>query len=99
MPDINGTVYAEIEAEREYQIRKWGLADDRDSNTPPDFVSYIANYSTKWQDGTFRPYTPEVVDAYRKAMIQTATLAVAAVLALDEQRKTHGRAFFERPRE
>jgi len=58
MPDINGTVYAEIEAEREYQIRKWGLADDRDSNTPPDFVSYIANYSTKWQDGTFRGRLP-----------------------------------------
>jgi hypothetical protein len=90
------TIYDEIEAERCYQIDKWGLSADRELNTPADFISYIANYSTKWQDGSYRPYTSDLVDDYRKAMIQTATLAVAAVLALDFQREHTQRAFFEK---
>jgi hypothetical protein len=89
----------EIRAEREYQKNKWGDEVDVTVNTPNDFVSYIAHHSTRWFDGGFTPYTSDVVDTYRKQMIKTATLAVAAVEALDKQRETNGQAFFEDVRE
>lgn len=90
------TVYDEIKAERDYQVERWGLRADKELNTPNDFVSYISCYSTRWFDNTFEPYCSETVDAYRKAMVKVATLAVAAIEALDEQRAENGRAFFEK---
>lgn len=89
-------ILSEIREEREYQKNKWGTDADVTLNTPNDFVSYIAHHSTRWFDGGFEPYAPEVVDAYRTQMIKTAALAVAAVEALDAQRGDGGSAFFEK---
>ena len=88
-------VLEEIKAEREYQIEKWGTDADVKLNTPNDFVSYISHHASKWFNGGFEPYNSDVVDAYRKQMIKVAALAVAAVEALDAQRVTEGKAFFE----
>lgn len=72
-------VVKEIVAEREYQVKKWGDTNDLYVNTPMDFVGYIANHSTRWFGGGFRPYSREVLENYRKQMIKTAALAVAAI--------------------
>jgi hypothetical protein len=90
------TVYDEIKAERDYQVERWGTKADTELNTPNDFVSYIAHYATRWLDGTFEPYRAETADAYRTSMVKVATLAVAAVEALDAQRADSGHAFFEK---
>ncbi len=67
----------EIDAEREYQIQKWGDADDT-INTPNDFVAYLTHYSTKWFNGTFAPYDTETLVRFRDSMIKNAAIAVAA---------------------
>ena len=90
------TIYDEIKAERDYQVERWGMKADTTLNEPNDFAAYIANYATRWQDGTFAPYCSETLDAYRECMVKVATLAVAAVEALDEQRADGGKAFFEK---
>lgn len=89
------SVYDEIRKEREYQDGKWGHKADDTLNTPNDFIAYMNAYSTRWFPGGFTPYTPEVVDAYRKSMLKTAALAVAAIESLDRQRQEKGSAFFE----
>lgn len=77
-------VLHEIDDERDYQVKKWGVdADDR-INTPMDFVGYIAYYSTRWFDGGFRPYKRETLEKFRSQMIKTAALAVAAIEAVDK---------------
>lgn len=88
----------EIKVEREYQKDKWGDSVDKTVNSPNHFVSYIAHHTSNWFNGGFAPYSKETVDAYRESMIKTATLAVAAVEALDEQREENesGKAFFEK---
>lgn len=88
-------VLEEIAAEREYQQERWGNEADDKLNTPNDFVSYIGNYSTKWFPGGFTPYNPDTVDAFRKSMIKTAALAVAAVESIDRQRGAAGQTFYE----
>lgn len=88
-------IYDEIRNERDYQKKRWGDEADVKVNTPNDFVSYIAHYSTRWFDGGFTPYPKETIDKYRTQMIKTAALAVAAVEALDRQHKDGGSAFFE----
>lgn len=85
----------EVRKEREYQKEKWGFKADTQLNTPNDFVSYISHHSTKWFEGGFEPYPPEVVDEYRKQMVKVAALAVAAIEGLDYQRGNNGNAFFE----
>ncbi len=67
----------EIDAEREYQIQKWGDADDS-INTPNDFVAYLSHYSTRWFNGTFAPYNTETLVRFRDSMIKNAAIAVAA---------------------
>lgn len=92
---MENKVLEEIAKEREYQKEKWGIKADLEDNTPNDFAAYIAHHSSKWFNGGFTPYPTEIVDAYRKAMVKTAALAVAAIEALDEQRANNGKAFFE----
>lgn len=88
-------ILEEVAKERQYQQERWGNTADDTVNTPNDFVTYVANYSTKWFPGGFTPYTPETVDAFRKSMIKTAALAVAAVESIDRQRQAQGQTFYE----
>ena len=88
-------ILKEIDAEREYQINKWGDEVDVKINRPSDFISYIVKYSTSWYDGTFFPFKTSTVDAFRRSMIKVAAIAVAAVEALDKQRAEDGSAFYE----
>jgi hypothetical protein len=88
-------ILKEIAAEREYQEGKWGNTADDILNLPNDYVSYISAYSTRWFPGGYLPYSPETVDAFRKSMIKTAALAVAAVESLDRQRSDGGTTFYE----
>lgn len=89
----------EIDKEREYQEGKWGNNADDTVNTPNDFVSYVAAYSTKWFPGGFMPYNPKTTDDFRTSMIKTAALAVAAVESIDRQRSESGHTFYEGVRE
>lgn len=88
-------ILSEINAERTYQENKWGNDTDDTENEPNDFVSYMANYSSKWFPGGFLPYSTETVDAFRTSMIKTAAIAVAAVESIDRQRQEGGHAFYE----
>lgn len=69
--------------EREYQISRWGTEADRDKNTPNDWVSYIANYATKWQPGEYAPYDRKALKRFRENMIKVATLACSAAVETD----------------
>lgn len=73
----------EIEAERTYQTEKWGTDADLKVNTPMDFVGYIANHSSRWFGGGFRPYSRETLQAFRRQMIKVGALAVAAIEHVD----------------
>lgn len=85
--DRRAEIFKEIEAERDYQDKRWGGPGvDDEKNKPNDWVSYIAKYSTRWQDGTFFPYIPETEDEFRKCMVKVAALAVAAIEQVDRQR-------------
>lgn len=77
------SIYDEIKAEREYQKEKWGVEKDDTLNTPNDWVAYIANHSSRWFPGGFRPYSEEVVADFRTQMVKVATLAVAAIESVD----------------
>jgi hypothetical protein len=66
-----------IDGEREYQIQRWGTADE-EINMPNDFVAYMAHYSTKWFNGQFAPYNLETLVRFNEAMVKTAAIAVAA---------------------
>ena len=85
----------EISDEREYQEGKWGNDADDQINTPNDFIAYMNAYSTRWFPGGFTPYTPETVDAFRKSMVKTAAIAVAAIESVDRQRDEAGHTFYE----
>jgi hypothetical protein len=76
-------VIEEIQAEREYQRQKWGTEADLKVNTPMDFVGYIANHSSRWFGGGFRPYSRDTLGAFRIQMIKVATLAIAAIEHVD----------------
>ena len=69
-------IFDSIQTEREYQDQKWGTAFD-DKNTANDWVAYIAEYSSRGCS-----YENDV-QAFRTAMLKTATLAVAALEATD----------------
>jgi hypothetical protein len=92
---IRSTILSEIDKERTYQEGKWGNETDDTVNTPNDYVTYMAAYSTKWFPGGFTPYSAETVNAFRKSMVKTAALAVAAVESIDRQREEAGHTFYE----
>jgi hypothetical protein len=69
-------ILEDIRKEREYQVGKWGDEFDN-KNTANDWVTYIAMYATA---GARMDASPE---DFRTAMIKVATLAVAALEAID----------------
>ena len=77
VPYDRNYVLNRISEERDYQDHKWGDSDDL-QNTPADFITYINHYSTRYLDGTFRPYSAETLFKFREGMIQSAAIAVAA---------------------
>ena len=77
------SIYQEVQAEREYQIKKWGNKADLEINRPMDFVGYIAHHSTRWFNGGFAPYNRATLDDYRREMVKVAALAVAAIESVD----------------
>lgn len=97
MTGFRDGILKEVATERDYQEGKWGNETDDSVNTPNDFVSYVAAYSTKWFPGGFLPYNPVTVEAFRTSMVKTAALAVAAVESIDRQRETLGHTFYEQP--
>ena len=89
-------IFNEIEAERYHQENRWGNDSDDTANDPHDFAAYIALYSNRWMDGQLPPtYTKNSLDNWRRDMIKTAALCVAAVESFDRQREKNGKAFYE----
>lgn len=78
------TIFAEVDAERQYQETKWGNDNDDKANLE-DWVSWISHHSSRWFPGGFRPHTKETRTAFRKQMVKVAALAVAAIEAIDRQ--------------
>lgn len=92
---MTNPIFNEIAKEREYQVGRWGNDTDDTVNEPNDFVAYMMAYSTRWFPGGFAPYSPETVDAFRKSMVKTAAIAVAAIESIDRQREEAGHTFYE----
>lgn len=65
-------IFGNINAEREYQDRKWGTEFDS-KNTVNDWVTYITNYLGKASTIPFNENT------FRVNMYKVAALAVAAL--------------------
>jgi hypothetical protein len=74
-------VYEEIKAERARQDEKWGAAHD-DSLPIPTWVALLAERV----GSALTAYLSRDRSAYRRRLVQTAALAVAAVESLDRQR-------------
>lgn len=92
-------ILKEINAEREYQVNKWGNDADDTKNSPNDFVAYISHHASRWFNGGFAPYDAATVAAFRKQMIKTAALAVAAIESLDRQTRDVGAPFYQKETE
>lgn len=75
--NMRAFILDKINAEREYQIHRWGDLDEL-FNMPNDFVAYMSHYSTKWFDGQVAPYNMETMIRFNAMMIKTAAIAVAA---------------------
>lgn len=89
------SVLDEIAAERRHQDQKWGHRIDDNVNTPWHWGTYLSQYATKWQIGSFAPLNHRLVEDFRRRMIQVAAIAIAAVESLDRQRAEKGNAFYE----
>jgi len=85
----------EIRGERDYQVGKWGTAQDDTENTPWMWAAYISQYATRWMVGTFMPLKTDVTDQFRKCMVKVATLAIAAIESIDRQREGMDKTFYE----
>jgi len=72
-------IYAAIQAERDYQDKKWGGAANDDRNTSYEWVAWIAAYLTKWLHVSVPPLS------FRDCMVKVAALAVAAIESCDRQ--------------
>lgn len=92
---IRESILEEVHDEREYQQVKRGDKVDDVANEPAHWISIIAYRATTWMISTNRPYNREIVDRFRKAMIEVAATAVAAVESIDRQRGAKGHAFYE----
>lgn len=85
----------EISKERVEQDKRWTNESDDKNNCPFTWMAVIAETSSSWMVGQVSPFPKETVDSFRKAMLQTAAVAVAAIESIDRQRETNGSAFFE----
>ena len=88
-------IFAEIEAELNYQDERWGHAPDDKLNSPNDWVSYISHHATRWFSGGFAPYKAATVDTFRTQMVKVAALAISAIKSIDRQRAAKGRPFYQ----
>ncbi len=79
-------ILEEIRAERQHQRQLWGDGFD-DKNTSNDWLAYITGYAAQG----FRLNSSPT--EFRKAMIKVATLAVAAVEAVDRNGGTAPRHY------
>lgn len=70
-----------IVAERQYQEAKWGNDFD-DTNTNSQWANYISHYANRNLIGVKADQSDE---AFRESMVKVATLAVAAIQALDRR--------------
>jgi hypothetical protein len=79
-------IFVEISNERDFQ-QKIGYSKEVDDsyNGLNDWVTYITRYATIWFPGGFPPYTDNVLQNFRKSMIKTAALAVAAIEWTDRE--------------
>jgi hypothetical protein len=75
-------IFEAIEKERAYQEEKWGVDFD-DKNTPNDWVVYLCMYATDAAKMSGGPKKTFDVEKYKKNLLKTASLAVAALEALD----------------
>ena len=81
---IRRTIFKLIDAERDYQEKKWG--DDFDEkNTINDWVTYICRYAS---NAAFHDKQPVDQEKVKQAFIKVATLALAAL----EMQEKHGLA-------
>lgn len=69
-------IYEEIDNEREYQDKKWGLENDN-QNTSNDWITYI----TAWAGKAYS--FPSNKENFRKNMVKVAAIAVAAIETCD----------------
>jgi hypothetical protein len=67
--------------ERQYQLSVWGNEFD-DTNSQNDWVSYITKYAGRGTADVQKTLYPDP-QGFRSAMIKVATLAIAALEALD----------------
>ncbi len=74
-------IFAEINAERQYQEDKWGNDNDDKLNTPFHWVTWVTQELTRFTNGTWNP----PVANFRKAMVKTAAVAVAAIESVDRK--------------
>ena len=65
-------IFEAIEAEREYQQRRWGNEFDH-KNTPNDWIAYLTLYAGK---AVTLPFDAHV---FRTMVLKVATLCVAAL--------------------
>lgn len=91
---IDGIVQ-EVVQERVRQAEKYGHGHDDSLNKPSDWMAIMQHYGARWLDVTKYPLSRITVDKFRKAMIETAAIAIAAVQSIDRQRARHKRTFYE----
>jgi hypothetical protein len=72
-----------------------GNEHDDTVNTPWMWTAFPSSVSTQWMVGLAPPLPDYVVDGFREMMVQTASVAIAAVESVDRQRAAHGKAFYE----
>lgn len=89
------SIYDEITIERNYQIKKWGNANDDTKNSPWHWVTYIISYASRWQAGEWAPLSYRTCKSFRACMITVAAIAVAAVESYDRQNLANGKQFYE----
>lgn len=79
-------IFAEISNERDFQQKiGYSKSVDDSHNGVNDWATYIARYATAWFPGGFPPYSDNVLRNFRKSMIKTAALAVAAIEWTDRE--------------
>jgi quinol monooxygenase YgiN len=76
---MKAEVYKDIIDERVRQDKQWGGADHDDEHLPRDWTMFIEQYTSEAWDKHDDP------DAYRKAMVKVAALAIAAIESTDRK--------------
>ena len=84
----------EINAERDYQVHRWGNEADDTLNDPHKWQTWLSFYSTKWTAGEFK-VTPQMAKDFRECMIKVAAIATAAVESYDRQVEENGKPFYQ----